>query len=264
MKNCEEFIERKSLIYKTGVEYGDYTLNHVEGCSHGCMYPCYAYLLKKRFGVVKSYNEWIKPKLVRNIDAILDKEIPKYKNKINSLHLCFTTDPFMYEYQDISNASCHIIERLNKAGIVCTVLTKGILPYKELEKYDKKNSFGITLVSLDEEYRKKYESGSAPYYERIEALRIIHEAGFKTWVSIEPYPTPNIINQNFDKILEEISFVDKIIFGRLNYNKLSTNYPNNKEYYNVLSEKVIQFCEENGKEYHIKKGTYTRNEVLVN
>ena len=31
---------RKSLIYKTGVEYGDYTLNHVLGCSHGCNYPC--------------------------------------------------------------------------------------------------------------------------------------------------------------------------------------------------------------------------------
>ena len=33
-----------------------------------------------------------------------------------------------------------------------------------------------------------------------------HENGFKTWVSIEPYPTPNIINQNLQDILESISF----------------------------------------------------------
>ena len=32
-------IKRKSLLYKTGVEYGDYTINHVQGCAHGCLYP---------------------------------------------------------------------------------------------------------------------------------------------------------------------------------------------------------------------------------
>ena len=114
MKKCEEFITRKSLLYKTGVEYGDYTLNHVEGCSHGCKYPCYAYLLKKRFGVIKSYEDWIKPKLATNIDEVLNKEIPKYKDKIKNVHLCFTTDPFMYEYEDIIDSSVRIIKKLNE------------------------------------------------------------------------------------------------------------------------------------------------------
>ncbi len=40
-----ETISRKSLLYKTNVEYGDYCINHVLGCSHGCLYPCYAFLL---------------------------------------------------------------------------------------------------------------------------------------------------------------------------------------------------------------------------
>ena len=52
-------MNRKSLIYKTGVEYGDYTLNHIQVFSHGCKYPCYAYMMAKRFGKVKSYEEWI-------------------------------------------------------------------------------------------------------------------------------------------------------------------------------------------------------------
>ena len=43
-------IKRKTMLYKTGVEYGDYTINHVLGCSHGCNYPCYAFLMAKRFG----------------------------------------------------------------------------------------------------------------------------------------------------------------------------------------------------------------------
>ena len=61
-----EYITRKSLLYKTKVEYGDYTINHVQGCSHGCKYPCYAMMLSKRFGRCKNYDEWCNPKLVYN------------------------------------------------------------------------------------------------------------------------------------------------------------------------------------------------------
>ena len=70
------YIQRKSMLYKTGVEYGDYTMNHVLGCSHGCKFPCYAYMMKKRFGQISSYEEWIEPHLVSNTLELLDKEIP--------------------------------------------------------------------------------------------------------------------------------------------------------------------------------------------
>ena len=75
-------VTRKTLIYKTGVEYGDYTLNHIQGCSHGCKYPCYAYMMAKRFGKVKSYEEWIKPHIVENTMQLLSKELTKFKDKI--------------------------------------------------------------------------------------------------------------------------------------------------------------------------------------
>ena len=47
MKNVAGTIQRKTMLYETGVEYGDYTMNHVLGCSHGCKFPCYAFLQKK-------------------------------------------------------------------------------------------------------------------------------------------------------------------------------------------------------------------------
>ncbi len=250
-----EYITRKSLLYKTKVEYGDYTINHVEGCSHGCKYPCYAMMLSKRFGRCSSYKEWCQPKLVKNSLDILDKEIPKLKEKIKFVQLCFMTDPFMYNYPEIIEMSIKIINKLNQNDIYCTALTKGILP-KELEHTNLSNEYGITLISLDENYRQQNEPGSAPYTKRIDSLKYLHDKGFKTWVSIEPYPTPNIINQNFDDVLNAISFVDKIIFGRLNYNKLVTQYKNYQQYYNELTEKVIAFCQKNNIAYHIKTGTY--------
>lgn len=248
-------ITRKSLLYKTGVEYGDYTINHVQGCSHGCTYPCYAFSMAKRFGKVKTYDEWVSPKLVSNTIELLKKEIPKYKNKIQSVQLCFTTDPFMCNYPEVVEMSLKIIDLLQKNNIKVTALTKGILP-KELIKYTN-SAYGITLVSLDEKFRNQYEPGSSKYKDRIESLYYLHKHGLKTWVSIEPYPTPNIINQSFEDILNSIKFVDKIIFGRLHYNKLVSQYKDYKKYYNELARKTIEFCEKNNIQCHIKDKTIT-------
>ena len=247
-------IERKSLLYKTGVEYGDYTINHVQGCAHGCKFPCYAMMMAKRFGKAKTYEEWCEPKLAENALEILDKEIPKLKDKIESVHLCFSTDPFMYGYDEVSQMSIAIIEKLNAAGIKCTALTKGILPI-ELAQFSHENEYGITLVSLDEGFREEMEPNTASYKDRIAALRALHDAGCKTWVSIEPYPTPNFIEQDLNDILEAIGFCDKIIFGRLNYNKKVSEYKDHKDYFNKLAEQVIAYCKTNDKQYHIKDGT---------
>lgn len=249
---------RKSLIYKTEVEYGDYTINYVQGCSHGCMYPCYAYLMAKRFGKVKSYEQWIKPEIVDNTLELLDKELPKFKDKIKILHLCFTTDPFMYGYDDINELSMSVVHKINSFDLPCSVLTKGVLP-SELMNTNKNNQFGITLVSLDDQFRKIYEPGAAPINDRIEALKFLHDNGCKTWVSIEPYPTPNIWKQKLEDILDRISFVDKIIFGRLHYNKNVSKFADYKKFYDDCAYKVIEFCKVNNIDYHIKKGTLTAN-----
>ena len=88
MKQVAGYIQRKTMLYETGVEYGDYTMNHVLGCAHGCLYPCYAFQQKKRFGQVKDYDDWLKPKLVQNTLALLRREIPKLRDKIQSVQLC--------------------------------------------------------------------------------------------------------------------------------------------------------------------------------
>ena len=251
-----EKIKRKTMLYKTGVEYGDYTINHVQSCAHGCKFPCYAMMMAKRFGTAKTYEEWCVPKLAENALEILDKEIPKLKDKIESVQLCFSTDPFMYGYDEVSRMSIAIIKKLNAASIKCTALTKGILPI-ELADLSPENEYGITLVSLDEGFRKEMEPNTAPYRERIAALRALHDAGCKTWVSIEPYPTPNFIEQDLNEILEAIGFCDKIIFGRLNYNKKVSEYKDHRAYFNELAEQVIAYCQTNGKQYHIKDGTIT-------
>lgn len=259
-------IKRKSLLYKSGVEYADFCLNHVEGCSHGCTFPCYAFNMAKRFGKVKDYSEWIKPKLVENALELLDKEIPRYKDQIKFVHLCFMTDPFMYGYKEVEDMTLKIIEKLNKDNIKSTVLTKGVYPkvLTKKERYGYDNEYGITLVSLDDDFKKRFEPNSSPYLERIKSLKYLHNKGLKTWVSMEPYPTPNLGERNLLKILNKIHFVDKIVFGKLNYNVDSSQFlfKDNYLFYEDCVRKVIEFCKKNNIDCHIKNGTqktYNKN-----
>jgi DNA repair photolyase len=247
-------IKRKSMLYKTGVEYGDYTINHALGCTHGCLYPCYAFMMARRFGRVKNYKEWIQPAIVENAISLLEKEIPKYKKDIKSVHLSFTTDPFMKGFPEITDLTLEIISLLNKHNIKVTALTKSILPEKLMD-FSKRNEYGITLISLNEDFRKQMEPFAADYKDRIKSLKQLHDNGFKTWVSIEPYPTPNIIEQSYEEILESISFVDRIIFGRLHYNSLVSKYKGYQTFYNELSKQTIDFCEANSIDCHIKEKT---------
>lgn len=257
--NPMKTIIRKTLLYRSGVEYADFCINHVEGCAHGCTFPCYAMMMKKRCGVIKTYQDWIKPKLVSNALELLDKEIPRYKDKIRFVHLCFSTDPFMYKYPEVSDLTLKIINRLSQDNIKSTVLTKGIYP-KELvdtKKYGIHNEYGITLVSLDEKFKKRFEPYTAPYEERVKSLKYLHNKGLKTWISMEPYPTPNLANQNLLKLLKEVEFVDKIIFGKLNYNVNASPsvFREAKDFYEECAQTVIEFCQKRGIEYHIKFGT---------
>lgn len=256
MKSVKGYIQRKTMLYETGVEYGDYTMNHIQGCAHGCKFPCYAFMMKKRFGVVPTYEEWLEPYLVSNTLQLLDKEIPRLKDKIESVQLCFSTDPFMYGYDEVAQMSIAAIRKLNAAGIKCTVLTKGILPI-ELAELSPDNEYGITLISLDEAYREKMEPYAAPYNERLAAMKALHDRGCKTWVSVEPYPTPNLIQQDLQKLLEALDFTDRIIFGRTNYSKEVSEYAQHKQFYNNCAQQVIKFCEVKGIAYHIKNKTIT-------
>lgn len=139
-------------------------------------------------------------------------------------------------------------------------IKKTILPLElgDKKNYSMDNEYGITLISLDEKYREKMEPYAAPYQQRIDALKALHDSGCKTWISMEPYPTPNLINQDINELLEAVSFTDKIIFGRTNYCKeVSLGYPQHKHFYNEKAKQVIDFCEKNKIDSYIKEKTIT-------
>jgi DNA repair photolyase len=192
---------------------------------------------------VESYEEWCRPALVSNAEELLGKELKRMRTRPESIHLCLTTDPFMYGHPEVTALTLRLTELINSFGIRCSTLTKGIMPVElaDSERFPENNTHGISLVSLDEDFRKRWEPGAAPYSERIGALRELHDYGCRTLVHIEPYPTPNIITQSLQKLLEAVVFADEIWLGGWNYNDLARNYPGYKEFYEEQSAILISF-----------------------
>lgn len=327
----------------TGDQLNDYAMNHVLGCSHGCKYPCYAFSNAKRFGQVSSYEDWCEPKLVSNALKLLDRELASKKDvrrvhmcfttdpfpfaRIPDMHdLEAWKDPrvigFVNDMAMVHDYSLAAAMRINAAGIPITFLTKGVLPEycsgaggreerlcsKISSRYacfhpHPDNYYGISLVSLNERFREEWEPNTAPYAERIASLRALHDAGLKTWVSMEPFPalsweyelvhygdhagriwhelgfndvypfpkfsvreyglTPETVPAwefiaqfgNLALCLEAISFVDRIVFGRWNYNKsMPTDVGDVDAWYRGAAEVVRRFCKVRGIECVIKEG----------
>jgi DNA repair photolyase len=154
----------------------------------------------------------------------------------------------MAGHQEVGAMSLAIIERLNRSGIECSVLTKGRLPAElaDRRRFPCDNTYGISLVSLDEKFRVEWEPGAAPYVERIAALRQLHDAGRRTLVHAEPYPTPTIFEQDLAPLLEAIAYADHVYFSGWNYNPRVSRDANADVFYRAQSRAVRRFCAQQG------------------
>ena len=187
---------------------GLYCVNHCTGCSHGCKYPCYARLIRKM-----KYEDWVNPVVHEDAVNVVSREL-KRSHDVRDVELCFTTDPFMHKQPAMWGVSNALISLFRERGIGVTVLTKGDL--SNAVERDHVN-YGISIVSLEESFRRKWEPHTVSYVDRIAALKEKDQKGYPTWISVEPYPAKNGMHTVLD-IIDACSFVDKAILGQWNYN----------------------------------------------
>lgn len=180
----------KSIYNPSGKagEYSYWACNFYKGCSNGCTY-CY---LKK--GVLAHVMGGDKPELKscfkdeRNAIEVFENEIRQNIDSLqkNGLFFTFTSDPCLKETIDLTFKA---IKRCHRHNIPVKILTKNSWFIDELIYWDqifldfKKEliSFGFTLTGHD-----ILEPGASTNAERIVAMQKLHEAGFKTFASIEP------------------------------------------------------------------------------
>jgi DNA repair photolyase len=172
-------------------EYAKYACNFYRGCSNGCTY-CYL-----RKGVLAHSMGGNTPILLNRFKdeehalEVFEKELKANLPELreHGLFMSFTTDPYLKETIELTYRS---IYRCMMYKIHVKILTKradfvnGLFYHISLSinfqsEYKRYVAFGFTLTGHDE-----LEPNASTNAERIKAMRKLHEAGFKTWASIEP------------------------------------------------------------------------------
>jgi DNA repair photolyase len=194
-------------------EYAEYACNFYVGCSNGCEY-CF---LTKGLSA-KTYNHRY-PKLKAHFHseqhAIDTFEAELYKNleelQKHGIFFSFTTDPLLPETRDLTFFA---LKRAAELGVPVKVLTKcadGALYLAdrivhELSVEERNEiALGFTLTGHDE-----LEKGASTNAERIEAMKKLHTAGFKTFASIEPVVD---VESSFNMIFDTAGFCDLYKIG---------------------------------------------------
>jgi DNA repair photolyase len=185
----EKTFKGKAIYNPSGKagEYSYWACNFYKGCSNGCTY-CYL-----KTGVLAHALGGDKPELKACFkDDVRDARIT-FKNEVDKnlvelqkhgLFFSFTTDPLLPDTRDLTFDA---IDYCWTYDIPVKVLTKraDFITYENLlckdEKYKSLVAFGFTLTGHDE-----LEPGASTNAERIQAMKQLHEAGFKTFASIEP------------------------------------------------------------------------------
>jgi DNA repair photolyase len=183
----------KAIYQPSGkaAEYSQWACNFYVGCSNECEY-CYCKkgILAKAMGGDKPTLK----KCFRNIGHakdVFEKEMWQNRSELkrNGLFLSFTTDPLLEETIELTVFALMIC---SCARIPVKILTKrvewveSLIEYLDREFQNDFNirsliEFGFTLTGHDE-----LEPNASTNLGRIEAMKKLHEAGFKTFASIEP------------------------------------------------------------------------------
>lgn len=188
-------------------EYGEWACNFYNGCSNQCSY-CYLQkgrnakiytptpTLQKAFKDEDDAVEQFRKELLRNLPELMK----------HGLFFCFTTDPLLPETMGLTARAVGICM---ENGVNVKLLTKradfvepffGLLSAKEGydEELCKKHiAFGFTLTGHDE-----LEGNSSPNLDRICTMKLLHDRGYRTFVSAEPVIDPKtsllIIRETLD------------------------------------------------------------------
>ena len=167
-------------------EYSKWACNFYVGCSNECTY-CY---LKKGIGAKVLGGNVPKLKACFKDEnhalEIFEKELKVNLPELqkHGLFFSFTTDPCIKETYILNWKA---IKKAASKNVNIKILTKKIEYFDDfiynlggagIREYI---AAGFTLTGHDE-----LEQNASTNAERIEAMRKLHEAGFKTWASIEP------------------------------------------------------------------------------
>jgi DNA repair photolyase len=200
-----------TALSPTGLPGLDYALNPYRGCSVGCVY-CYAP------SVLREERPWGRfVDVKRNIPAVLAKELRRKAS--GTVGLGTVTDgyqPLEARYR----LTRYCLEQLARFDFPVSVQTKSSLVLQDIDLLQRiaDVEVGVTVTTMDEAMRRRFEPFSSPTERRLETLRRLNEAGVRTWAFLGPV-LPGVTEATLEPLVRGIveAGTRHLLFDRLRF-----------------------------------------------
>lgn len=204
-----DYITRKSLVNKSGVEWTDYSCNHYDHCAHNCKY-CYARKLRKL-----DEEAWGKPSVIENALELAVKAIRKVPAaaKIMVSSMCDPYQP-IERTEKLTRALIPVLAGFHEKTEVI-LITKSSLIQRDFELIKQFPNVKICMTITSVNDLPQFEPYAPGNTERIETLIRARANGIYTIASIEPW-IPDV-SKPMDIAQKIWPYVNEVFIGSYNY-----------------------------------------------
>jgi len=234
-------------------EYSPLALNIYSGCDHRCTY-CYVPMIRRGVDPATVTRR-------KNFLETLDKELTK-NTPLDQVLLSFMCDPYCHADVELQETRKSLTV-LAKHRATVAVLTKGgsrcLRDLDLFRSMGKCIKIGATLTFQNERQSLEVEPGAASPSDRLSALEMVHKAGIKTFVSIEPVVDPA---QSLGLIRNSLGFVDQYKVGKMNH--FEKRFSSGVDW-TVFLYSAVDMLRSHGKKFYIKEDlrAFDRDHILT-
>ncbi|MGZ6488115.1 MAG: PA0069 family radical SAM protein [Pseudobdellovibrio sp.] len=219
-----------------------YTLNPYRGCEHGCIY-CYARPTHEYFNLSAGLDFESKIFVKEKAPELLYNELMKPRWEPQSIMMSGITDCYQPVERKLQiTRECLQVMAEFKNPVV--IITKNFLVTRDIDILAKMAQDQLVLVcvsvtSLDDKLARIMEPRTSPPQKRLEAIRLLSEAGVPVGVNVAPV-FPGLTDHEMPRILEAAAEAGaksaNYVMGRLPHSVkdlfvewLQSNYPEKKD-----------------------------------
>ena len=272
-------IEVQSVMTKSSLPVGGFSVNPYVGCPHACKY-CYASFMKRFTGHTEPWGTFLD---VKHWKPIANPH--KYDGQ--RIVIGSVTDGYN-PYEEEFCRTRRLLEELKGTNAEIMICTKSDLVLRDLDLLKKfpKVTVSWSINTLDEQFRMDMDR-AVSIERRIKAMKKVYEAGIRTVCFVSPiFPGITDVKSIIGRVRD---FADLIWLENLNLrgqfkgtimSYIKDNHPDvhalydeiyNKkrmDYWESLEKEISMFAKQNGFPYMVNDLPYGRSEkgkpVIVN
>lgn len=171
-------VETKTIMTKSSLPVGGYSVNPYVGCTHGCKY-CYASFMKRFTGHTEPWGTFLDVKYWPEI-----RDPQKYRGQ--RVVIGSVTDGYLPQEEQFGN-TLRLLEQLRGSGAEILICTKSDLVIRDIDllKEMGKVTVSWSINTLDEAFRADMDK-AVSIERRLAAMKQVYDAGIRTVCFISP------------------------------------------------------------------------------